>query len=417
MSTSLIAQTTPIDGERWPDIVSAPDAPLRAWIARQLLERISARVEVNLRHAPSGGDPRWPLLAIHDDRFFHRLGADLKIGLGEAYMAGDWAPGPHSDLADVLTPFAERLLDIVPTWMRAFRRVVEPRHPHGERNDHGGARANIARHYDLSNSLFATFLDPTLTYSAALFASDEEAQNFEALAVAQRRKIDRILDLAQVGEGTSLLEIGTGWGQLALQAAARGARVHSVTLSEEQRALAWDRVERAGLADRVTIELRDYRDVEGRYDAVVSVEMIEAVGAEFWDVYFATVGRVLRPGGRFGLQAITMPHDRMRESRHAYSWIHKYIFPGGLIPSPDAIRLHALRDGGMHVVEESAFGLDYARTLRLWRHRFMEQWEHVERLGFDRTFQRMWEFYLAYSEAGFRAGHLDVRHFALERVA
>ncbi len=419
MSTPMISRPTDIDPERWPDIANAPQAPVRAAVARRLLRRIAAGTPVGVQlpdgSVPVPADPQWPMLEVRSDAFFHRLGADLKIGLGEAYMAGDWEP--RGDLADVLTPYAERLLDIVPGWMRTFRRAIEPRHPRHERNDRHGARSNISRHYDLSNDLFALFLDETMTYSAALFDGQGASGGTDDLAAAQRLKVDRVLDLAGVGAGTRVLEIGTGWGQLALQAAQRGAIVHSVTLSQEQQALALARIAAAGLQEHVTIDLCDYRDVRGEYDAVVSVEMIEAVGAEFWPEYFATIGRLLRPGGRFGLQAITMPHDRMLASRHAYSWIHKYIFPGGLIPSPEAIREHALLDGGMRVLDEYGFGLDYARTLHHWRTRFVEQAAAVERLGFDRTFRRMWAFYLAYSEAGFRSGHLDVRHYALERAA
>lgn len=420
MSTDAIHRAQHVDAERWPAISRAPHSPFRAAVTRALLRRIAMRVPVAVA-LPDGSlvhdaDPRWPLLEIRDDRFFHRLGTDLKIGLGEAYMAGDWNPGQGSDLADVLTPYAERLLDIVPAPLRTFRRLLEPRHPASEENHREGARSNIARHYDLSNELFALFLDETLTYSSALFEAGESTVGFDGLAAAQCRKVDRVLDLAKVGAGTRVLEIGTGWGQLALQAAERGAVVHSVTLSQEQLALAQSRVDAAGLSDRVTLELRDYRDLNGAYDAVVSVEMIEAVGARYWPQYFATVGRLLVPGGRFGLQSITMPNDRMLASRHAYTWIHKYVFPGGLIPSPEAIRTEAGLSGGMRVVEEYGFGLDYAHTLRLWRERFDARRTDVHALGFDATFARLWEFYLAYSEAGFRAGHLDVRHFAMEKV-
>ena len=419
MSTPVIVhERTP---ERWPDIHNAPHSPLRASVAHRLLERIaqSTPVAVSL---PDGrllhdADPHWPLLQIRDEHFFHRLGCDLKIGLGEAYMAGDWKAGAGSDLADVLTPYAARLTRIVPGWMRSFRRLIEPRHPASEENHRKGARSNISRHYDLSNDLFATFLDETMTYSSALFDRQTGEPTFEDLPAAQRRKIDRILDLANVREGTRVLEIGTGWGELALRAAARGAHVHSVTLSHEQQALAQARIEAAGLSHLVDIELRDYRDVTGTYDAVVSVEMIEAVGERYWPTYFASVGSLLAPGGRFALQSITMSHARMRASRHAFTWIHKYIFPGGIIPSPEVIRNEAGLMGNMRVVDELSFGIDYARTLRLWRERFMERSAHVEALGFDGTFRRMWEFYLAYSEAGFRSGHLDVRHFALEKQA
>lgn len=401
---------------RWADVEYAPQAPLRATVAKWLLARISRRVPVSIHLPGHQQQSQTPALEVRSPKFFHRLGADLKIGLGESYMAGEWHAAPGSDLADVLTPFAERLLDIVPGWLRAFRRLIEPAHPKAERNHREGARSNISRHYDLSNDLFALFLDETMTYSSAWFEGDRELAAFDDLAAAQRRKVDGVLDMAAVAAGTRVLEIGTGWGQLAIQAAQRGAIVHSITLSQEQLDYAQARVDALGLGDRITLELRDYRDVVGQYDAVVSVEMIEAVGAEYWEQYFAVVGRLLVPGGRFGLQAITMPHDRMVASRRAYTWIHKYIFPGGLIPSPEAVRSNAERAGNLRVIDEREFGLDYARTLRLWRERFNARHDEVHALGFDRTFMRMWEFYLAYSEAGFRARHLDVRQYALEKT-
>lgn len=400
----------------WPDIDRAPHSPLRAAIARALLHRIAPQVPVAVR-LPDGtllGDANAPCLEILDERFFHRLGVDLKIGLGESYMAGEWRAANGSDLAEVLRPFAARLLDIVPAWMRKFRRIIEPLHPHHEENHKDGARSNIARHYDLSNELFATFLDDTLTYSAAWF---EEVATWDGFVTAQHRKIDGVLDFAGVQQGSHVLEIGTGWGELAIRAAQRGANVHSVTLSREQQELAQRRVREAGLEHLIRIELCDYRDVRGTYDAVVSVEMIEAVGVKYWPTYFEHVGNLLAPGGRFGLQAITMPDDRLRASAHAYTWIHKYIFPGGVIPSPEAIGRHASQDGGMHIVDERAFGIGYADTLLLWRERFMAQRQTVAGLGFDDTFQRMWEFYLAYCEAGFRSGHLNVRQYSLERAA
>jgi cyclopropane-fatty-acyl-phospholipid synthase len=210
-----------------------------------------------------------------------------------------------------------------------------------------------------------------------------------------------------------VLEIGTGWGALAIRAAERGATVTSLTISAEQRKLALDRVRDAGLHDRVTVELRDYREEHGQYDAVVSVEMIEAVGAEYWPDYFSMLDRVLAPGGRVGLQAITMPHDRMIASKATYSWIHKYIFPGGLIPSVRSIEESVRDHTRLRIVEMRSFGHDYAETLRRWRDTFLTRWDQVEQLGFDDTFRRMWEFYLAYSEAGFRVGYLGVQQFAM----
>lgn len=404
-----------VDASRWPDIAGAPSSPLRARVAFALLRRIIRRVPVTVElpdgsvHGATSGTA--PVMQIKSDRLFHRLGADLKIGLGESYMAGEWRPAPGSDLADVMTPFAAVLDKIVPDWMRRFRKLVEPRHPEHEENSTTGARSNISRHYDLSNEMFEAFLDETMTYSSAWF-EDRANAGWPELAAAQRRKIDGILDFAGVTAGTKLLEIGTGWGQLSLQAAARGAEVHTITLSAEQAALAHERVAAAGLSDRVRIELRDYRDLNETYDAVVSVEMIEAVGEKYWPTYFQAVSDHLRPGGRFGLQAITMSHARLIESMHAYTWIHKYIFPGGLIPSVDVVEAEGRRSG-MSIADRRSLGQDYALTLKLWRARFNEQHERIAQLGFDPTFERMWEFYLAYSEAGFRSGHLDVWQFGM----
>ena len=224
---------------------------------------------------------------------------------------------------------------IVPGWMRKFRKIVEPFQPKHEENNPEGSKSNISRHYDLSNELFMLFLDETLTYSSANFGQDE--QKFENLAKAQIRKIEGILDFAGVKAGMNILEIGTGWGQLAMQAAYRGAKVHSITLSKEQKALADQRIAKAGLTNLINVEIRDYRHLQGEYDAVVSVEMIEAVGEKYWPTYFEAISKHLKKGGRFGLQAITMPDDRLQASKHAYTWIHKYIFPGGIIPSREVI--------------------------------------------------------------------------------
>jgi cyclopropane-fatty-acyl-phospholipid synthase len=212
-----------------------------------------------------------------------------------------------------------------------------------------------------------------------------------------------------------VLEIGTGWGELAIRAAARGAQVTTLTVSPSQWRTARRRAEEAGVAARVDVQLRDYREAGGRYDAVVSVEMIEAVGERYWPTYFSALDRLLAPGGRAGLQTITMPHDRMLATRSGHTWIHKYIFPGGQIPSLQAIN-DALREHtGLHVTADYPMGQHYTRTLAEWRSRFLAVTEQVAQLGFGPTFQRMWNLYLAYSEGGFRAGYLDVHQLILER--
>ncbi len=218
-----------------------------------------------------------------------------------------------------------------------------------------------------------------------------------------------------MGPGTRVLEIGTGWGELAIRAAARGARVRTVTISAGQRDLAIRRVSEAGLAGRVSVELLDYRRVDGQYDSIVSVEMIEAVAERYWPEYFAVLDRLLAPGGRVGLQAITMPHQRMLATRRTQTWILKYIFPGGLIPSVTSIEANVAAHTGLRVTSRRGFGRHYAETLRLWRERLLARPDELARLGFDEVFGRMWLLYLCYAEAGFRSGYLDVSQFLLAR--
>jgi len=396
---------------RWPDLGEPRRAPIRARAARLVLQRTVQRAGLQLKF-PDGtslGPATGSVLEVHrPEAFFTRLGSDGLIGFGEAYMAGDWdAPL----VVDVLEALARTLDTLVPPCVQWARRLYGSRQPPHEDNDRDGARRNIARHYDLSNDLFAAFLDETMTYSSALFADGAD----ECLARAQERKIDRLLDATGVGPGSRLLEIGTGWGELALRAGRRGARVTSVTLSEEQATLARKRIEESGLSSVIDVRVEDYRDVTGQFDAVVSVEMIEAVGERWWPEFFRTLERRLAPSGRIGLQTILMAHDRLRATRGSWTWIHKYIFPGGLIPSEEAIRQTVRDHTSLQVVDHLHFGESYATTLRHWRDMFEARAEHVDRIGFDRTFRRMWDFYLAYSEAGFRSGYLDVAQLVFAR--
>ena len=396
----------------WPGLATPTHAPVKARIAEALFRRAVKPLPVRVVF-PGGerigaGGPGSPVMRIVRPRaFFHRLGAGSKIGFGESYMVGDWTT---TQLPELLAPFAAQLSTLIPPALqRIGRRYAEARQPREEHNTVDGSRENIHRHYDLSNELFATFLDETMSYSAGWFADGSDD-----LVLAQQRKIDGVLDMAGVGPGTHLLEIGTGWGGLATRAAQRGARVTTLTISAEQAKLAEERLLLAGVADRVQVLLRDYREAQGSYDAVVSVEMIEAVGEQYWPTYFSALDRLLKPGGRVGLQAITMPHDRMLASRGDYTWIHKYVFPGGIIPSVEAIEQN-LRPTTLRVAERRSLGPDYARTLAHWRRTFLDRWETVAALGFDETFRRMWEFYLAYCEAGFAVGYLDVFQMQLRR--
>ena len=405
---------------RLPALVTRPVAPIRATVARLVFERAVAPLPIRVTY-PDGrvlgsGSPVSPELVVaRPAEFFARLGRDAKIGFGEAYMAGAWRAGSGTDVADLLTPFAARLATLIPPALQRLRVFVDRRVPPDQENTPGGSRANIAAHYDLSNDLFAAFLDPTMSYSCAWFGDSEPVATAAGLEEAQLRKIDAILDLAAVGAGTRVLEIGTGWGSLAIRAAQRGARVTTITLSREQLRLARDRVEAAGLSGLVEVRLQDYRETGGQYDAIVSVEMVEAVGESYWPAYFAALDRLLAPAGTIAIQAITMAHERYLATRRSFSWIQKYIFPGGIIPSLRAIDDTLAAHTTLRVAHQRELGPHYARTLRLWRERFHEQWPHIQRLGFDDTFRRMWEFYLAYSEAGFRSGYLGVSQLQMTR--
>ncbi|MDF0586118.1 class I SAM-dependent methyltransferase [Tsukamurella sp. 8F] len=408
-----------------------PDEPVPAglrarvlgWAVRVLAARAAARSGVALVEscAPL---PTGPAIIVHGaDAVARRIGTDRLIGFGEAFVNGEWdSPDP----AAALTALAAHMPTLVPGWIQRLRPLTAAARPSTESGTPEHVQANVSHHYDLSNELFAGFLDETLTYSGALFSAtalpdvDRGVTRAPApgrprpgaLAAAQRAKIDRLLDAAAVGPGTRVLEIGTGWGELCRRAAQRGAVVRSVTLSVEQRDLARRRIAEAGLSHAVTIDLLDYRNVAGRYDAVVSVEMIEAVGAAHWEEYFAALARLCAPGGRIALQAITMPHDRMLATLHTYTWIQKYVFPGGMLPSTEAIT-EAARTAGLSVRKRHRFGPHYAETLRIWRETFLAVADSLPPPADSPRFRRLWEFYLAYSEAGFRSGYLDVQQILL----
>jgi cyclopropane-fatty-acyl-phospholipid synthase len=422
----------------WPGLHEMPSGPRATFataVARRLFTAAVSRLDVTVvlvlddrgrtRTLGRGG----PVMTVHrPDELFARLGRDQLIGFGEAYLTGAF---DAEDLAGFLTVLAAELPTLVPQSLQRLRAAVVHRPPGSQRNTEDNTRSNIAHHYDLSNDLFELFLDPTLSYSSALFSDAviEHLDHFEAgaptdtedLAAAQARKIERLLDEAHVGAGSRVLEIGTGWGELAIRAARRGATVHSVTLSSEQQALARERIAAAGLSARCEVELCDYRAVSTgdrageQYDAVVSVEMIEAVGHEYWATYFATIDRVLAPGGRAAVQAITMPHDRMLATRSTYTWINKYIFPGGFLPSVEAVDEVTRTHTSLRLTGRLSFGRHYAETLRQWDERFLADSRTVLGLGFDETFLRMWHFYLEYSRAGFASGYLDVNQLVLTR--
>lgn len=402
----------------WPGLDQIPTgarSTVAARVARIIftaaISRLKVEVHLEGRTLGRGG----PEMTVHrPEEFFRRIGTDGLIGFGEGYLTGAWeAP----DLGGFLTVLAAEMADLVPRPLQRLRALHLARPPRAEENTLDNTRDNIAHHYDLSNDLFGTFLDETFSYSSAIYDGAQSTWTTQTLESAQERKIELLLDSAGVGPRTRVLEIGTGWGELALRAARRGATVHSVTLSSEQQALAQDRIAEAGLSDQVNVELCDYRDVpgDGSYDAVLSVEMMEAVGYDYWPTYFETIDRLLAPGGRVGIQAITMPHDRMLATRNTWTWIQKYVFPGGFLPSVESIDQVTREHTTLRVTNRRSFGQHYAETLQKWDERFAAAHDEVRDLGFDETFCRMWHFYLQYSRAGFASGYLDVNQVVLER--
>ncbi len=335
---------------------------------------------------------------IHDRRALVKLLVGGETGGGEAYMDGLWS---SPDLPGLLR-WAALNRDSLALSMGWFRRPAQLRRTIAHRlrrNTKTQSRRNIGAHYDLGNDFYRTFLDETMTYSSAVFAAPDQS-----LADAQRNKYRLVAEGAGLVRGQHVLEIGTGWGGFALYAAGElGCRVTSITISQEQHDLARERVRAAGLEDLVDIQLRDYRDISGTYDAIVSIEMLEAVGAEYFATFFETCDAALVPGGRLSLQSITFPDAAYERQRRGATWIQTYIFPGGLCPSLAVIE-QASRDTRLLIRSVTDIAGDYVLTLRAWRTRFMERLPAVRAMGFDDRFVRMWEYYLALSEAGFATG-------------
>jgi len=279
-------------------------------------------------------------------------------------------------------------------------------------NTRRGSRRNIMAHYDLGNDFYGAWLDPSMTYSAACFESDTQD-----LVQAQQAKYRRILNQLQARPGQHILEVGCGWGGFAAFAAQEfGCKVTGITVSPAQLAYAQQRAQREGFADQVEFLLCDYRDVQGRFDHIVSIEMFEAVGERYWPAYFDKLQRLLEPAGKILIQTITIRDDLFASYRRGTDFIRSRIFPGGTLPAPGLFHVQASR-GGFEVTDDYAFGADYTRTLRIWEQRFMAQQSHIQHLGFDERFIRLWRFYLAYCQAGFMAGNIDVRQFTLQARA
>lgn len=347
---------------------------------------------------------------VHDFRFIKRALAGGDVAFAESYMDGDWST---DDLTAVLRFFstnfdsAKRLSrgNILVRSMNMLRHVLS------RRNSRSGARKNIMAHYDLGNAFYEKWLDPSMTYSSALFDSPNES-----LMRGQQRKYEAICDRIQAGPSSSILEIGCGWGGFAEHAAKRrGSKVTCLTISPAQKEYAEARMQREGLSDRVEIRLEDYRDHQGTYDGVASIEMFEAVGEAYWPSYFGKVFSSLKDGAKAALQIITIDDELFPSYRKRVDFIQQHIFPGGMLISEKVLKEQfaeaGLRHGGV-----SYFGEDYARTCREWARAFNGRWSEIRELGFDEQFRRLWNFYLSYCEAGFSDGRINVGQFQVSKA-
>jgi cyclopropane-fatty-acyl-phospholipid synthase len=347
-------------------------------------------------------------LTITDPGCYRLLAASGSVGAGEAYARGMW----HcSDLVGLVRLLVRNraLLDGMEHGPARFGGLLLRLWHQLRSNTRAGSRRNIAAHYDLGNEFFALFLSSDLMYSCALWQGDRDS-----LEAASVRKLEHICRKLALGPDHHVLEIGTGWGGFALHAARHyGCRVTTTTISTEQHRLARERIAAAGLADRVTVLLEDYRDLKGHYDRVVSIEMIEAIGAPFMETYFAQLGRLLRPDGLALLQAITIEDHRYAQALRSVDFIKRHVFPGSFIPSIQAMLTAKTRACELGLVHLEDFGESYARTLRAWRQRFLARLPEVRAQGFDEDFIRNWEFYLAYCEGGFRERAIGVAHLLL----
>lgn len=381
-------------------------APVRS-LARRVITGALARgwrggrLELALpdgRRLALGGEGRPDAtVRVADDRLFVRMLVRGELGGGEGFVAGDW---DADDLPGALRLFLRATgARGVESWLTAAARLPNVVRHRRAANDRAGSARNIHAHYDLGNAFYRLFLDEQMVYSCAIWRPGDGLAG--DLAAAQTAKLERLCELAELRPGDHVLEIGCGWGALALHAArTRGCRVTGLTVSAAQLELARTQVIAAGQGDAVELRLCDYRDATGTHDAILSCEMLEAVGLEFLPTYFRQVAARLRPGGRAVIQSITMPDDRFDAYRRSVDWMQTYIFPGALIPSLGAIR-RALRGTGLALVQADDIGPDYAPTLRAWRQRFLDALPAIRRLGFDEPFIRTWNLYLAFSEAAF----------------
>lgn len=383
------------------------------WLMKRMLRSVSrGRLRVTLPDGAvieaCGEKPGCEAtLVILRWRALRRLIVNGDIGFADGYISGDWTT---PDLT-ALIRFAAQNRDALHSPMRGSlaARLIN-RFAHAlNANTRRGSRRNIEAHYDLGNEFYRQWLDPSMLYSSALF--DETTPSLEA---AQENKLNRIVDKLQLSGGETVLEIGCGWGALAVHLATRcDANVTGITLSPSQLGWAKAAAEKTARSADIDLRLQDYRDTHGTFDRIVSIEMFEAVGEAYWPSYFDTLKRCLKPGGRAVLQIISIEEDRFDSYRRKADFIQKYIFPGGFLPSENAVE-KAVEKAGLKLCEKELFGESYARTLAEWRQRFDARWQTIALLGFDERFRRLWDYYLCYCEAGFAEGAINVGFYTIE---
>ena len=345
-------------------------------------------------------------IIVENMKFFRTLLRRGSMGFAESYMDGWWHTPDLSLLLNILNQNVDVYSQTIErNWLtNSMNKLIHRLRP----NTRAGSKKNIHAHYDLGNDFYELWLDSTMTYSAARFSNSQMS-----LREAQNEKYRSLAQQAKIGPNDHVLEIGCGWGGFAEFAATEiGCQVTGITISNEQLEYARKRIEKAGLSDRVDLKFCDYRDVTEKYDRIVSIEMFEAVGENYWSSYFSQVKNCLKPGGHAGLQVITIANDRYATYRKSVDFIQRYIFPGGMLPSPK-ILYSKFNEAGLKLDRQIDFSNDYARTLAAWRHKFIDVWPEIQKLGFDTRFRNMWEYYLAYCEAGFSSSSIDVSHFVL----
>ncbi|TYC50393.1 class I SAM-dependent methyltransferase [Rhodobacterales bacterium] len=388
------------------------------------LTKMAARLAVNIRYGTLeitfpdnrafriNGSESGPygVLDIHDWRFFKMVVQAGDVGVGEAYMAGYWSSPDVTTFLELFCINQESTLQAIQG--SGITRILLSLRHWLNTNTKRGSKRNISAHYDLGNAFYDKWLDPSMTYSSAIYSN--ETNNLEQ---AQAEKYAALARTTGIEPDHHVLEIGCGWGGFAEHVAKTiGAHVRALTISQEQYDYARERIFNAGLNDKVNVVFQDYRDEKGQYDRIASIEMFEAVGEKYWPTYFGQLSKCLKPGGKAGLQIITIQDRMFEDYKRGTDFIQRYVFPGGMLPPPSRL-VELGKSLGLDLAEQRIFGQDYARTLAEWRERFRQAWPQIRPLGFDDQFKRLWEFYLHYCEAGFRSGNIDVRQIVYVKPA